>query len=756
MKFRGRLGASLVLLFVLAATIGLFQYAHQLRTASVRSLQEKLQTLELQRLEEDKGVQVLAAAQKAAGRFDQALDRMQKRAESLADAAPLRLPHGKASARKAKEREFLKRMRQDPGWTQALLTDENGDPLAATRGAASLAAAPEFREASRQRMTVLRLIERKGQDLLVQITVPCLSGTGEFLGVVQVGSPLTAAALEAVWAQPGLASLLGTSNGRRLTAVSLPNFPNHLSTLVNKDPQAMEADLAQEGERYFRAEWNGKHYLVGSAAVRLPGTRVYTLLEVGGLEKLVVASAEAATVPLWKDPVMIAGLALVLLLGLVLMMWLAGPGGSTSGGPSPLLRLVEDLNARLEDEAPDPLRAEEYGSEARSLVDVLNRWVERLSRRMTEGPDEDLRRRAQDEAADLRQQRERLIAEKRTLEEKVETLSLQNRQLQESDRSSEPPAPAGSPDTGSQLRIDAIVNMSDDLKATLTVIRNYISAILSSEEGKITDSQQEFLGVVINKSARLERQINDLLDLSHLETEAKQMYMVPTDLTAMLQDVILNSQPQADTKQVRILPFIPATLTQIPTNSDRLGQVLVTLVQHSLRVTPVGGEVRLEVEEGPASVIIRLRDGGAPLTPEQAADLFTRFHGQDSPSGPMLAGTGLRFAILSQIIAAHQGSLVVRALGDQGNEMCLELPKGAGTQVTTAPAPVPAAAAVTPLDSMLDISRAAGASGGEAENTFDLSTFMQGPSETGAEPRVGEDLDELLKNIENIDDQMER
>lgn len=752
MKLKGRMGASLVLLLALAATIGLFHYASQLRTASVRSLQDKLQALELQRLEEDKGTQVLAAAQKAADRFNQALDRMQKRAESLADAAPLRLAHGKASARKNKEREFLKLVRQDPGWTQALLADENGSPLAATRDAQTLSATPEFREASRQRMTVLRLIERKGQDLLVQITVPCLSGTGEFLGVIQVGSPLTTAALEAIWTQPGLASLLGTTSGRRLTAVPLPGFPNHLSALMNKAPQEMETDLAQGGALYFRAEWKGKRYLVGSAEVRLPGTRVYTLLEVGGLEKLVVASAETATVPFWKDPVLIAGLVLVLLLGMGLMMWLAGPGGSASASPSPVHQLLEDLNARMEAEAPDPLRAEEYGGEVRELADVMNRWSERLSNRPAGASDDDQRRRAEQEAADLRQQRERLISEKRSLEEQVAALAHHNRQLQEAARSA--PAPIEPQDAGSQLRIDAIVNMSDDLKATLTVIRNYISAILSSEEGKITDTQQEFLGVVINKSARLERQINDLLDLSHLETETKQMYMVPTDLTAMLQDVILNSQPQADTKQVRILPFIPATLSQIPTNSDRLGQVLVTLVQHALRVTPVGGEVRLEVEEGPASVIIRLRDGGAPLSPDQAANLFTRFHSADSPSGPMLAGTGLRFAILSQIVAAHHGTLVMRGLTDQGNEMRLELPKDAQTQVVT---DTPAAASpATPLDSMVELSAAAGAAGGQAENAFDLSTFMQGPSDAGAEPRGGEDLDELLKNIENINDQMER
>jgi len=239
MKLKGRLGASVVLILVLASTVGLFYYANQFKKASVQTLQTKLQEMEMQRLEEEKGKQALAAAQKAAERFDQFVEQIQKKTEAAADNSALRQPHGKPLLRKSKEKSFQQIMRADALGSGAVLTDEKGEIIAATGGiaATSLAGTPEFREVSRQRMTALRLIEKREQDVVLQVTVPCLGNTGEFLGVLQAETALTPAVLEQVFPQGGLISMLGTRSGRRLTAVSPEGFPNHLGALMGKNPQ---------------------------------------------------------------------------------------------------------------------------------------------------------------------------------------------------------------------------------------------------------------------------------------------------------------------------------------------------------------------------------------------------------------------------------------------------------------------------------------------------------------------------------------
>jgi signal transduction histidine kinase len=725
MKLKGRVGAILVLVLVFIATVGLFYYALQFRKDSVKTLQAKLQDMELQRLEDEKGKQTAESALKTAERFDQYVGQIQKRAETLADSGTLRQPHDRAALRKAKERDFLQILRSDSTWTVAEVTDEAGLLIAATNRAlaADLSQTPEFREVSRQRMTSLRLVERKGRDLALQITVPCLGNTGNFLGALQVEVAFTPSVLDRIFVQGRLLTLLGTNSGRRLTPITLENFPNNLGTFVNKDLQQMESFLTHPGGSFFRIDWNTLHYLVGSAETRIPGVRVFTLLEVGGLEKLV--GGESVSDNLLADPVVLGGLSLILLAGLLLVFWLSGE----SGAPARLNRELGDL---LQDEsAPLQPLTGPGGTEWQKLTASINLLIERAAGRpvirAAEDPDLQATARWQSELDELSRARDQLAAINREQQRQVESLSLQLQELQATSQAPQAPVvPAA--EASSQLRIDAIVNMSDDLKATLTVIKNYISSILSSEEGKITDAQQEFLGVVINKSARLERQINDLLDLSHLESEAGQMFMVPTDMAAMVQDVVLNSQPQADTKQIRLIQDLPASLSKVMLNGDRLGQVLITLVQHALRVSPVGGEVRIEVREGGPNQTIRISDGGTPLTTEQAEMMFTRFHGLDSSGGSTLAGSGLRFAIVREIVEAHRGSIVVHGLSGGGNEALIILPL---EDNASAPAAAPTRSA-------------------DNESFFDLSTFMQETQEAGASSMAGggPDLDELLKNIE--------
>lgn len=747
MNLKGRLGAVITVSVVLFSAVGLFYYAHQFRKDSVQALQVKYREMELQRLEEEKGKQAAAAAKSAAERFDAYTAQIQKRAEALADYPVLRQSQDKPALRKAKQNGFLKMIAGDPSWSAAVLTDDSGALIAATAGGRPLSGTPEFIEASRQRMTVVRLAERKGRDLALQITVPCLSNTGVFLGVLQVETALTSAVLDKTLTPNGLIAVLATPSGRRLTPVALDNFPNNLNILVNIEPQELEAFFAQPGPMFLKADFGASHYLVGAAEIRVSGARLFTLLEVGGLERLV--GSEPLTDSFLGDPVILGGLILIFAVGLLLAFVLAG--GQNSG----VVKLNKALAEILQrEEAPlSPLLGEAKDAEWRKLNDYINMLIDRANAAGRTGRPEpaagDPRAadRLNEEISELRQARDQIVMQNKELLDKLEALSLQNQQLREvaeKARTQASVAEKAQQEEAGQLRIDSIVNMSDDLKATLTVIKNYISSILSSEEGKITDAQQEFLGVVINKSARLERQINDLLDLSHLESEAAQMFMVPTDLSAMLQDVILNAQPQADAKQIKLLLNAPSSLSKIMINGDRLGQVLINLVQYALRVTPVGGEVRIEVGEEAKNQTVRIVDGGAPLTPDQAAVMFTHFHGLDSRGGSSLAGSGLRFAIVHEIVKAHRGVIAVRVAA-VGNEIAISLPLiGESTSASTQSG-VAAAEVSVPATS-------------ENEAFFDLSAFMQDtPPEAANTPVASgnEDLDELLKNIEDVNEPKE-
>ena len=107
MKLKGRPGASLVLLFTLTSTVGLFFYGDRLKNESYQNLRNQLGTLELQNVAKEKNRQVMEAAQAAARRLDKFIDQAKSQTETMADTKELRRSHTKAGSRKAKKRAFL-------------------------------------------------------------------------------------------------------------------------------------------------------------------------------------------------------------------------------------------------------------------------------------------------------------------------------------------------------------------------------------------------------------------------------------------------------------------------------------------------------------------------------------------------------------------------------------------------------------------------------------------------------------------------
>jgi signal transduction histidine kinase len=764
-KLKIWLWSSLVLLLTMAGILGLFNYWDQLKIESVQTLQNRLNEIELQHFEEEKGNQVYAAAQDSANNFNQIITQMKGQAEAIADAAPLRQPSLKPSDVNFKRQAFINLTSSQAGWAGSQLTSENGDVIAASGrkpAGGTLAGTPAFTEASRLHQTIVNVLPSDNK-LVIQLTVPCLSDKGVFLGAMQSDITPNATQQATITSHAGFLTIIGNLQGQRLFG-GPENFPKYLGALMSKNIQETESLMKRTGQKYLKAKWENISYILVNAGTAIPGVQVFTLLEVTGLEKYVGPRVVAGS--MFQDPVVVTGLIAIILASLIFLFLTSG---LSLGG---IKKINELLSNRLDEGGElTPLQPADAGELAK-LADLINLVIDRVRTTavpaMAPGVPEEASNRAETsgrtdtEWDQLQTAYEQLRAEKEETEQKFEELASQNQDLRQAAVIPSPsPSSLAQPISaydinqaeallrdfkqGGMLRIEAIQNMSEDLKATLTVIKNYISSILSAEDGKITDSQQEFLGVVINRSARLERQINDLLDISHMESEEDQGLLVKTDLVSMLQDVILNIQPQADTKQIHLLPEIQSPLPLVMINGDRMGQVFINLVQHALKITAVGGEVRIAATETLSDLVIKIRDGGTPLTADQASQVFTAFNGPGSKSGPDLAGTGLRFPIIKRIVDFHHGTIALRGLPDQGNEMVITLPKS-NTGLSSDESAGPSAYAPTlPEETPAEAKP-------ESESFFDLSAFMGRMDETSPEAgkMIGgdENLDDLLKDID--------
>ncbi len=266
---------------------------------------------------------------------------------------------------------------------------------------------------------------------------------------------------------------------------------------------------------------------------------------------------------------------------------------------------------------------------------------------------------------------QKLEKEKVLLNQKIKTLDNENAKLKEEAKKA---GEARVPDERENMRTESILMMNTELKGVLSVIKTYISSVLGGE-GKITDAQQQFLGVVINKSARLERLINDLTELAKLEKGEIQLKKAKVDINTVVQDIIFAIQPQADIKKVDLkVDFAPS----IPTctgDSSRLSGIVTQLLNQAIKVSPRGGRVKVETKDKEKEALIKITDFGMSMPKSKAEALFFNFHGGESPAGPEFVNTGLRFPIIKAVVENMGGSVKIESEIGKGKTFVITLPK---------------------------------------------------------------------------------
>lgn len=283
-------------------------------------------------------------------------------------------------------------------------------------------------------------------------------------------------------------------------------------------------------------------------------------------------------------------------------------------------------------------------------------------------------------------------SENRNLSTQVQDLM---RALEEQRKVAEKAQETGTRKDSELVRLAAVNTLNSELKATLTVIKNYISTMLGSQ-GAISDAQQEFLGVVINKSARLERLIGDLVEISEIGSGIKPLRLESMTFSALVQEALVNARPQAEHKKISLDLAEGPRLSDISADKDKMGVVLRTLLSQAIKVTSRSEKIGLLLSERESTVELRVSDPGMSLPPDRAAKVFNQFHGVDSQSGPEFIGTGLRFPILKSVIEAHGGKIWIESQVGRGKTFVIAMPKaGAAAPAASEPgalAPVTAAA----------------------------------------------------------------
>ncbi|MFO0774477.1 MAG: ATP-binding protein [Nitrospiraceae bacterium] len=248
------------------------------------------------------------------------------------------------------------------------------------------------------------------------------------------------------------------------------------------------------------------------------------------------------------------------------------------------------------------------------------------------------------------------------------------------------------------VRKDFVANVSHELRTPLTSIRGYVEAL---QDGGKDDPEMtnQFLGIIATQGERLNLILDDLLQLSRIESGQMTFRRDPVDVRTVLARSVAIVQPLADKKQHRLVMRTCETLPLILGDEDRLVQVVTNLLDNAIKYTPDGGTVSAEVllsagharapvtpgsaprphsgdSAGSAEAVdIVVTDTGFGIPEADRPRVFERFYRVDKARSRELGGTGLGLAIVKHLVEQHGGQVWVEGNQPKGSRFIVRIPK---------------------------------------------------------------------------------
>ena len=225
-----------------------------------------------------------------------------------------------------------------------------------------------------------------------------------------------------------------------------------------------------------------------------------------------------------------------------------------------------------------------------------------------------------------------------------------------------------------RVRQDFVANVSHELRTPISSIKGYAETLL---EGALNDKEnaKDFVEIIYRDSERLAKLIDDILDLSRIESDKMKMALLPTDVGSTLERSIAIMAKQAKAKSIAVRLNLGAALPKILADEARLSQILINLLDNAIKYTKDGGDVTVSARPKDKYVQIDISDTGIGIPEEDIPRIFERFYRVDKARSRELGGTGLGLSIVKHIVQAHGGEVWVKSVVGQGSTFSFIIPK---------------------------------------------------------------------------------
>jgi len=226
-----------------------------------------------------------------------------------------------------------------------------------------------------------------------------------------------------------------------------------------------------------------------------------------------------------------------------------------------------------------------------------------------------------------------------------------------------------------RMKTDFVSNVSHELKTPLASIKAYIEMLIDGE-AEDEQTKRDFYEIISGETDRLHRLIENILNISRIESGVVKVVREPISLTGVVKRVLDVAVPQARLKDIELEERLAPVFYQVEADEDMIYQAAMNLVSNAIKYTPNGGKIVVEVsiDEKRGVAVCSVADSGAGIPEADLPHIFEKFY-RVNANKKLAKGTGLGLTLVKHIVeSVHNGELSVTSEEGQGSTFSFELP----------------------------------------------------------------------------------
>jgi signal transduction histidine kinase len=227
-----------------------------------------------------------------------------------------------------------------------------------------------------------------------------------------------------------------------------------------------------------------------------------------------------------------------------------------------------------------------------------------------------------------------------------------------------------------RMKTEFLSTAAHELRTPLTSIQGF-SEILLNKKGLTKKETKKFLTYINDQSVNLAKIVNDLLDISRIESgKGYSLHKVQCDFNEMIKEIISYYDKQVEKHTFKI--SLPSKTEEPFLDKDKIEQVLKNIIDNAIKYSPKGDEIRITCIKENNNVKVSVKDQGIGMTSKQVDKIFDKFYRADtSDSAPM--GTGLGMTLVKHLVEAHGGKVLVESELGKGTAASFTIPLKSNT-----------------------------------------------------------------------------